>query len=74
MYETLQINGELDHINWNHQAAATRGGLSRLEVERYGRQVVLPSFGPEGQKKLLEGGECLWISPWISMDFVCGCL
>ncbi|CAL1137764.1 unnamed protein product [Cladocopium goreaui] len=30
-------------------------GLSRAEVERYGRQVVLPSLGPEGQKKLLRG-------------------
>eukprot|EP00438_Fugacium_kawagutii_P020167 Skav220543 [mRNA] locus=scaffold761:18645:25351:- [translate_table: standard] len=33
------------------------GGLSRLEVERYGRQVVLPSLGVEGQKQLLQGTE-----------------
>ncbi|CAJ1435687.1 unnamed protein product [Effrenium voratum] len=31
------------------------GGLTKAEVERYGRQIVLPSLGPEGQRQLLQG-------------------
>ncbi|CAJ1343646.1 unnamed protein product [Effrenium voratum] len=30
-------------------------GLTKAEVERYGRQIVLPSLGPEGQRQLLQG-------------------
>lgn len=43
------------------------GGLTKAEVERYGRQIVLPSLGPEGQRQLLQGlgaHSDLWMLSW----------
>ena len=43
-------------VPWQlHLLKAAPGGLTPSEVERYGRQIVLPSLGAEGQLQLLEG-------------------
>ena len=36
-------------------ALEIRGGLTRREVGQYGRQLVLPKLGPEGQREISRG-------------------